>query len=60
MHKLLMVVRREYLERVRKKSFWLGTLLFPLVLLGLIFFLITLTSVEELRKIALWIPPASS
>jgi ABC-2 type transport system permease protein len=48
-----MVIRREYLERVRKKSFWLGTLFFPLLLLGVIFFLITLTNVEELRKIAL-------
>jgi ABC-2 type transport system permease protein len=48
-----MVIRREYLERVRKKSFWLGTLFFPLLMLGLIFFLVTLTNVEEQRKIAL-------
>jgi len=55
MHKLLMVVRREYLDRVRKKSFWLGTLLFPLLMLGLIFFQVLLTDVEagKLRKIAL-------
>src|SRR5262249_13058600 len=30
-HKVLMVIRREYLERVRKKSFWIGTLIFPLL-----------------------------
>jgi ABC-2 type transport system permease protein len=53
MHKLLMVIRREYLERIRKKSFWMGTLFFPLLILGFIFFLVRLTNVEELRKIAL-------
>jgi ABC-2 type transport system permease protein len=53
MHKLLMVIRREYLERIRKKSFWLGTLIFPLLMLGFIFFLITLSNVGELRKVAL-------
>ena len=26
MHNVLMIIRREYLERVRKKSFWFGTL----------------------------------
>ena len=36
MHKLLMVIRREYLERVRKRSFWLGTMLLPLLGVGLI------------------------
>ena len=32
MHKVLMVIRREYLDRVRKKSFWIGTLVFPLIM----------------------------
>jgi ABC-2 type transport system permease protein len=32
MHNVLMVIRREYLERVRKKSFWIGTLVFPLIM----------------------------
>lgn len=32
MHSVLMVIRREYLERVRKKSFWIGTLVFPLIM----------------------------
>src|SRR5262245_9034140 len=32
MHNVLMVIRREYLDRVRKKSFWIGTLVFPLIM----------------------------
>jgi len=50
-----MVIRREYLDRIRKKSFWLGTLLFPLLMLGLIFFQFLLADVEagKLRSIAL-------
>ena len=32
MHKILMVIRREYLERVKKKSFWIGTAVFPLLM----------------------------
>lgn len=32
MHKIMMVVRREYLDRVKKKSFWIGVLLFPVVM----------------------------
>ena len=47
MHKLLMVIRREYLERVRKRSFWLGTMLLPLVLLGLVLVQVLLTDVES-------------
>jgi ABC-2 type transport system permease protein len=34
MHNILMIVRREYLERVTKKSFWLGTAVFPLLMVG--------------------------
>lgn len=37
MHNMLMIIRREYRERVRKPSFWIGTLLFPLIMVGLIF-----------------------
>ena len=36
MHRVLMVVRREYLDRVRKKSFWVGIMIFPLIM-GLMF-----------------------
>ena len=35
MHNMLMVIRREYLVRVRKKSFWIGTLVFPLIMVAL-------------------------
>ncbi len=33
MRKVLMVIRREYLQNVTKKAFWIGTLAFPLLLL---------------------------
>jgi len=36
MHNILMIIRREYRERVTKKSFWIGTAVFP-VLMGGIF-----------------------
>ena len=32
MHNMLMILRREYLERVTKKSFWIGTAVFPLLM----------------------------
>ena len=35
MHKILMVIRREYLESVRKKVFWIGTAAFPLFIVGI-------------------------
>jgi len=34
MHNTMMVMRREYLERVTKKSFWLGTAVFPLIMVA--------------------------
>ncbi len=54
MHNLLMVVRREYLARVRTKGFWLGTLLFPLLMVGFAFVPIFLSDWmgETQRKIA--------
>jgi len=36
MHNVLMVIRREYLDRVRKKSFWIGTLVFPVIMVVLV------------------------
>jgi ABC-2 type transport system permease protein len=36
MHNILMIIRREYRERVTKKSFWIGTLVFPVLMLGLV------------------------
>lgn len=35
MNKTLIVVRREYLERVKKKSFWIGTAVFPVLMVAL-------------------------
>ena len=37
------VVRREYIERVRTKAFWIGTLLFPALFIGIIGFQIALS-----------------
>jgi ABC-2 type transport system permease protein len=34
MHNTLMIMRREYLERVTKKSFWLGTAVFPILMVA--------------------------
>jgi len=50
-----MVIRREYLERVRKKSFWIGTLVFPLFMGFLVFgqFALMMLNPEEQKKIAL-------
>src|SRR5262245_25436904 len=50
MHKVLMVVRREYLERVKKKSFWIGLALFPIlmaVMIGGQFLLMKVTPEKE-------------
>ena len=35
MNKILLVIRREYMTRVRKPSFWLLTLLVPIMLAAL-------------------------
>ena len=37
MNKILLIIQREYLTRVRKKTFIISTILFPLLYLGLIF-----------------------
>ncbi|MBC7946890.1 MAG: ABC transporter permease [Chitinophagaceae bacterium] len=37
MNKILLIIRREYLTRVRKRTFIISTILFPLLYLGLIF-----------------------
>ena len=49
-----MVIRREYLERVKKKSFWIGVLVFPLIMTVLIAgsFLLMAVSPDQQRKIA--------
>ena len=54
MHKTLMVIRREYLDRVRKKSFWIGTLLFPVIMVAMLVVPILLAGAtpDNQRKIA--------
>ncbi len=37
MNKIILIIKREYLTRVRKRTFIISTLLFPLLYLGLIF-----------------------
>jgi ABC-2 type transport system permease protein len=37
MKKILLIIKREYLTRVRKRTFLISTLLFPILYLGLIF-----------------------
>jgi ABC-2 type transport system permease protein len=37
MNKILLIIKREYLTRVRKRTFIISTILFPLLYLGLIF-----------------------
>lgn len=55
MHNVRMIMRREYRERVTKKSFWIGTAVFPVLMGGLILgsaFLASVQTAKE-RKIAL-------
>jgi len=35
MHKVWMVLRREYLESIKKKAFWIGTFIFPFFVVGI-------------------------
>lgn len=37
MHKIWLIIKREYLTRVRKRTFIIATLLFPILYMGLIF-----------------------
>lgn len=37
MNKILLIIKREYLTRVRKRTFIIGTILFPVLYLALIF-----------------------
>ncbi len=44
MHKVWAVIRREFVERVRTKWFWIGTILGPLLMIGIIALQILLAS----------------
>ncbi len=37
MHKIILIIKREFLTRVRKRTFIIGTILFPVLYIGLIF-----------------------
>jgi ABC-2 type transport system permease protein len=50
MHNILMVLRREYRERITKKSFWIGALVIPLVLGSLIVGSIFLASIQTVKQ----------
>ena len=53
MHKVLMVLRREYIAQVRTKMFWIGTLAIPAGMIGLMAILVvlTLTAQDTVRRI---------
>ena len=34
MHEVMIIIRREFLERVRSRAFFVGTLLFPVFMVG--------------------------
>jgi ABC-2 type transport system permease protein len=55
MHKILMVIRREYLESVRKKVFWIGTAAFPLFIVGIFALQIvaSMVTTDEQKTIAI-------
>jgi ABC-2 type transport system permease protein len=54
MGKVWAVIRREYRDRIRKKSFWIGTLIFPLAMGLLIFgqFGLMMLKTGEQRRLA--------
>jgi ABC-2 type transport system permease protein len=55
MHNILMILRREYKERVTKKSFWIGTAVFPVLMGGLILASVLLANVstDKQRNLAM-------
>ena len=50
MRKVLMIARREYIEAVRKKAFWIGMLLFPLLMGAMFVVPIGLSQVNPERQ----------
>lgn len=54
MHKVLMVLRREYMSQVRTKMFWIGTLAIPLGMIGLFVVagVLAATGSDKVRPIA--------
>lgn len=55
MNKIWLIVKREYITRVRKKSFIITTLLLPILMVGLFSLIIFLAvRTEEKQKIVVW------
>jgi len=50
MHKILMVLRREYLQSVQQRAFWIGTLAFPLLMVLMFALPIFLSQVNPERQ----------
>lgn len=50
MRMILLIAIREYMENVKTKGFWIGILLFPLLMLGIIFFQTTLMDATPARR----------
>lgn len=51
-NKTWMVAQREYLENVRTKTFWIGILIVPVLIVGSIFIQKVLAKAKDLRKYA--------
>ena len=50
MRMILLIAAREYAENIKTKGFWVGILLFPLLMLGIIFFQATLADSAPARR----------
>ena len=55
MNKILLIIKREYLSRVRKKSFIIMTILGPILMAGLILAPILLMDSSDEEKKEIWV-----
>ena len=55
MNKILLIIKREYLSRVRKKSFIIMTILGPVLMAGLILAPILLMDSSDEEKKEIWV-----
>ncbi|MDG2164760.1 MAG: ABC transporter permease, partial [Flavobacteriales bacterium] len=55
MNKILLIIKREYLSRVRKKSFIIMTILGPVLMAGLILAPILLMDSSDDEKKEIWV-----
>lgn len=56
MNKILIIIEREFLKRIQKKSFIVLTIVSPLIMAALIFVPLWLSSIEndEQQHVAVW------